>query len=817
MSEIHILKKGGEVLYPQTHISAVVDDNGNTVEELIDNKLDSNDIVNDLTTGGADKALSAEQGKVLDKEASKKVFTDNGYINKAVKELYIIDPDRTEEDVYTLKYLRRKYKYNNQWTLYIHKNRTTFISGGSGTSPENDIVFKNTDPTYKFFAVIDWQQLEFGVESITQDTTITKDAFYIGNCPMIASVTLENNLNTLNQKVDANDENIKENINNIKEEINPLLEIGTKQIYDSICKDKYISGFLGKGVSKTILDNKDVKITKKAGVGNDTATWTGFYVNLDESKQFITGHEYFIGVDITAISNSVDTTIKGYVRIFNRTSVVGDATGKDNIVNVGERKLLKFSLNYTSEDTEAYRILVQNGKFATNDAYEILLHNMIVVDLTEYGLSYDNMVSLVNNYPNRLFLTSVETALRSEYATKAETAENLPDTYRVARYTGKTGVLMGDSHTTRRADWIAKVFERMGAAWDSVTNTYIVGKSTNKVMDGYEDTCTPLMSQAKRLIEKVNEGNTIDIIFIENVHYNFNNYTFDTAAPFKPTQIIQLGDYNTNVSEEQTWFNENIDNLLQGKTQKVGTMLKYTFRANCMKLTFSGTPKAGTFSIKVRGKNYPTTLTGTESLEEAVGLIFVNFNDLAYDTVTLDGNTITITPNDGVYQHIITIDAGTTGLTVSQAQEAGSPTTVYRYFDSRDIADWNTSSHWYRLDYWNYGFGYIKGVIETLLEAIPNVEIIMLGLANTSPQSGQFVDDLGIDIVKFQNQRNSTRISQDRFLSVGKSYNLKTIDVDGLSGITSANWFEFYSPGNVHPKVSGYKRWADTIIRELGV
>lgn len=35
MAKIHTLIKKGEAIYPVTHISAVVDDNGNTVEELI--------------------------------------------------------------------------------------------------------------------------------------------------------------------------------------------------------------------------------------------------------------------------------------------------------------------------------------------------------------------------------------------------------------------------------------------------------------------------------------------------------------------------------------------------------------------------------------------------------------------------------------------------------------------------------------------------------------------------------------------------------------------------------------------------------------
>ena len=35
MAKIHTLKKDGKTIYPQTHIKGVVDDNGNTIEELI--------------------------------------------------------------------------------------------------------------------------------------------------------------------------------------------------------------------------------------------------------------------------------------------------------------------------------------------------------------------------------------------------------------------------------------------------------------------------------------------------------------------------------------------------------------------------------------------------------------------------------------------------------------------------------------------------------------------------------------------------------------------------------------------------------------
>lgn len=59
MSEIHVLKKDGEVLYPQTHVLAVVDDNGNTVDKLIDNKLDKNSISD--TIGTSDTLIMSQK------------------------------------------------------------------------------------------------------------------------------------------------------------------------------------------------------------------------------------------------------------------------------------------------------------------------------------------------------------------------------------------------------------------------------------------------------------------------------------------------------------------------------------------------------------------------------------------------------------------------------------------------------------------------------------------------------------------------------------------------------------------------------------
>ena len=58
------------------------------VKEAVDAKMGRADIINDLTTGGADKVLSAEQGKVLDgKKVDKVVTPDSVYVTEGSKPL----------------------------------------------------------------------------------------------------------------------------------------------------------------------------------------------------------------------------------------------------------------------------------------------------------------------------------------------------------------------------------------------------------------------------------------------------------------------------------------------------------------------------------------------------------------------------------------------------------------------------------------------------------------------------------------------------------------------------------------------------------
>lgn len=88
MVEIHTLKKDGKTIYPQTHIQAVVDDNGNTVEELI--AQTSENILSEvqaITEGLVTKEAHTSDINTLDGKIS--VKADKTYVDEVIRQSII--------------------------------------------------------------------------------------------------------------------------------------------------------------------------------------------------------------------------------------------------------------------------------------------------------------------------------------------------------------------------------------------------------------------------------------------------------------------------------------------------------------------------------------------------------------------------------------------------------------------------------------------------------------------------------------------------------------------------------------------------------
>lgn len=136
----------------------------------------------------SNKAVSAKLTE-LEHGTVNSVFTNNTVLNGVVKELYIIDPDYSEEAQYEFKYFRRYYTGNQQWTIWIYKNGSMLFRWDDTKSPENNTLFDYIYQNVRVLAVLNWGKMENGKE--IADVPINAIAFKMGNSPFISSY-LEN-------------------------------------------------------------------------------------------------------------------------------------------------------------------------------------------------------------------------------------------------------------------------------------------------------------------------------------------------------------------------------------------------------------------------------------------------------------------------------------------------------------------------------------------------------------------------------------------------------------------------------------------------
>lgn len=387
----------------------------------------------------------------------------------------------------------------------------------------------------------------------------------------------------------------------------------------------------------------------------------------------------------------------------------------------------------------------------------------------------------------------------------------------VSPYKDMVGICMGDSHAVRRLQWIPRIFEKIGATYDADTATTVVG-AANETGAGYEAYADSLLAQAVRAVEQYQNGKQIDLIIMDNVHYVASGNIND-AFPLKIKNIINLGQQSIAYINADTWFNNNIQTILNGRTPTLGTVVYAKLENTKYRLTFSGTPQVGEMIVTVDGHAFNAIVESGDTLAQVVQKLGIwSFGDYTDWTNSIDGNSIDLTYKGTATQipvPTISLNAGTTGLTMSQTTQS-TYTDYRRYLQSYNINDWLDSSKWVRISNW-FGYSALKGVYETLLDGIPNVTIICVALPCYGITTGQFSTGLGGDMKAFYDSAfySSNRARATTFMEAGKYYNVKVVDVEKLCGLSLSNWFTFNPSGDVHPNQAGYNRWADTIIKEM--
>lgn len=411
---------------------------------------------------------------------------------------------------------------------------------------------------------------------------------------------------------------------------------------------------------------------------------------------------------------------------------------------------------------------------------------------------------------------SIKIEVVSKFATKKELEalkEKVED--KENPYKGLYGTVIGDSHAVRRASWVPVVYNRLGVSYDSEVASFVVGAG-NSCGEGYEDCIDPVFAQAKRSVESYNNGNKIDFILLDNVHYVYES-DIKPVIPFKTNQIIDLGKMEGSSSQEKNWFSENFSSLISNVEQKLGTTLKSTWARKKYDLTFSGTPVAGTsFSIIIDGKTYDTPINEGDTLNTFAERVATWVFGEEW-TSTSKNNIVTITYNGSSSAPSLSIsyEDNESGITMVST-EGEVESSVYRYYQRKDLVDWNNVSAWGVVSGWFAGG--LKGAVEYLLENIPTVKIVIISLPYYPIKKNDFLTELGQDQEAFLNSSTytSNRKRVTLMKNIAEYYNLPFVDFEKDAYISLSNYFNYFPENDVHPYKIGYERLADCICTKLG-
>ena len=410
---------------------------------------------------------------------------------------------------------------------------------------------------------------------------------------------------------------------------------------------------------------------------------------------------------------------------------------------------------------------------------------------------------------------------------------------------GKHCYVLGDSlsaDTASKGSWHQKFCELTGAildpdlnrGWFSIGGTATVGTHTE-----HEACC---QMRAKRLVEHYQEGNEVDVIFIQNVNdVNNNAYSAgitakgaNTDLPFFENQVVVYNEHvvetTTPSSDVVTYFKENFETIISDITPMTGTVVDMLYtrgdtKAKELKITSAPTSNGNiTLTFKYgaayRDEVYNIAVTAGMSISDVVASILEwNYVDYGkYDDIKgVNGDSVVFSS-----PYSLTFDGGTTGVTATVTDT----TTVLRYpiaFTSLNVNEFNDVSKWVKessVSYWSTQ----KGLIEYLQKNIPNAKIFYLILpyykvTYPAAEGSAYLREDGSFNMEYwvENGRGGFKAGElyAEQPVVAQYYGCSHIDVVSNCSISPVNIEQYYPSNDVHPTTAGYNAWGETIARML--
>lgn len=390
---------------------------------------------------------------------------------------------------------------------------------------------------------------------------------------------------------------------------------------------------------------------------------------------------------------------------------------------------------------------------------------------------------------------------------------------------------IGDSHSSGgyRKIWMNKLVEIGGAIYDHDKNDDINSNPT----DTYPQYVNYMIAAAAKLRDLITNGEKVDIIFLENVHWSFDENQKD-VFPFLGSVILEYPQTFISYQELKNTWSENVD-IIESFTERKApnALIKLNYKSIKRALCFTTNKQitSGNVTLRIGNSEFNTELTDGMTLKEALTKInawaFADYTNNYWTNSTLtditdDTINISYTGEDSsrVDDVISLEDTSNTGLVLESSEKEEVVNSQLYGFFCRDVSEWNIKSNWSATN-GTEGYPYMKALYEFIQKEMPNVEVILWTPQSYYLEENTYLFQDGSFDYNTYKKSNDNYIrnnkAQQGMIEVAKEYNIKVIDVMNLCGITPLNAINggFYNYKDVHPKEKGYIKWAETIYKEI--
>lgn len=545
--------------------------------------------------------------------------------------------------------------------------------------------------------------------------------------------------------------------------------------------------------------------------------------------------------------------------------VVPDFTNTNELLNFANKYITVYKNKFPSIENEVSVELLDHARLYT---YRIELVENIINSIIAYNLKYNvthyygliltdasnNIISSSGVYDTKASLSSKDFD-NAKYCYLVGLPwevfliiNGFPYTYNAfkkaveiaaqktgVKLIGKTLWTIGDSLFENT--WQEKFVELTGCTFYPNLNTgrefpLSVGGTTSmpEADDGTQARCLNL--------KKYKNTYPIDYIFIENV--NDNTFLPDRQggsdifvgtindAPIMRSQKIVLTPPTpvTTNAEARAWITNNWTTIISDipiAQKKRGTILSIPITpasgtVNGSKIAFNGTiSNAGTLTMNIAGIDETISVSVEATVGMTIQQVIDNFLRYSYGVGVVDidngDGSMTIFSNISSTVRITSFDGASTGLSATITDTVGVSNYGFMFIKGYTAQEFDDIDNWDS----SYGvtlYGLYKGILEYLMTEFPTAKIYWVFPYSVNPGSfssnqyknadGTWSQDKFKQAYGYYNRPKLYAIQKE----VCEFYDVPYLDIFNKCGISINNIEEYFYQNNVHPKQSGYDRWA---------